>query len=209
MEGLVKRHKYVKKIFEISKYPTPIRKQILLEMSMIDILMAVEVDVKLSKWMRETFFWDEIWKVKVIPLMIEKGIAKTFEEAEQMRLGDSGRKNCVVWFFVCKPTTLEYYISAVKLLDKSGNSATIIRYDNMSTRSKYFRITVKNPRHLKTLLPDLEWDEDEPWILKWYITNDETEYKRAQIFHALLTLGFYFTVTMRESKEKFYINEHV
>lgn len=97
------------KAFPLSAYPPPIRRQMLNELSVIEIVYATQTDKELAKWMRKMKIWDEIWVEKV-------------QQPGDERVGSIKRFNCLAWFIARQ---LKQYNKFEEAFFFKGHSVTL------------------------------------------------------------------------------------
>jgi hypothetical protein len=213
MENVPKRARgdVEKLVYELMRYPKPARYLMLMEMDIIDIIMAAQVEQPLSQWMREQGIWRDLWIAKVIPRMIAKKYARDQEHALSMSLGDNQRQNCLVWYFACNRVTDRFRCDPVRMKSKTqGSSATVLIFVNKSEipARVTFQILIGygDLSVLKGLLPGSSIDMSSGRVILPIDDDIDQELKRARIFYALLSMGYHFIVTMRDESERtFYI----
>lgn len=208
MESVPKRARAdVKKlVYELMHYPERIRVRMLMEMDIMDIIMAAQAEEALSQWMRRWGVWRDLWIAKVIPMMVYQGYAEDRAHAMQMSLGDNERQNCLVWYFYCVPLNWRFMVIMNKFKHKTlGNARVSIHAGNA--------VNVEGNDETLLQLERRFFGSFRPYdgMLAWRVKNrNEQDFQTAQMHYALLSMGYNFIVTMRDDSQRtFYIRERV
>lgn len=202
---VTRREELVKYINELHTYATPVRIQVIDQLSIIDLLIIAEVDASLSRWMRENDIWNHVWNTKVKPLY--QG-----QFPEPISLGKNQRMNCLAWYFA--------YFTHKNLPISNGDhvSEFLVQKDTKSHakvttvpmyESDQFILCIDNRSILHEMITIYQekfniTPKDWRVALDFHIPSKDAMFNVARAYYILMELGFYFEIN-NENRPRYYV----
>lgn len=170
--------------YPLIHYPEPVRMQILVDMEMLDICAVTQVDNALAQWMTKRGIWRQLWMTKIIPKMVEQGLASSAEDALEMDLGDDERLNCLIWCFECMQSFADRY----KFVHDEWGLVRVTTYAGVAVN-----VEAANHEPLRRLERRF-YESFYPYsgLLALHVKRrDELRMRLLQTHYALLSMGFH------------------